>query len=339
MVLAPLHVNNAFTFPSSGAGHSHRNSPQGPVSPIVWLDAGHARREDVGGKAASLARLMALGAPVPAAFAIPASAYTTVAAALGLPRRAADVDPSSLGAIRDTILTASLPASLVVALGQAHQTLAAVAGPGLSLAVRSSGTSEDSAAFSFAGLHDTFLDVRTLPDLELAVKSCWASLWSDRAHAYRHERGIAGEDTEIAVVVQQLVRSDVSFVAFTSDPVGQDDDNMVITATWGLGEAVVAGITVPDHITVSPDGTVRDYVVGRKHLMVIPNPGEGTGTVEVSVPRALQHLPALTHGQAEAIAQMARDLSRKLGYQADLEGGLSSGTIHLFQARPITTLA
>ena len=337
MVFAPLHVISAFTFSSSGAARSQRNGPQEPVGPIVWLDAGPAHRHEVGGKAASLSRLMALGAPVPAAFAIPAGAYADFAASLGLPRRAADVDPAGLESIRDTILAAPLPEFLTNALTQTHRAMSALAGPGLSLAVRSSGTSEDSAALSFAGLHDTFLDIRTLADLERAVKACWASLWSDRAHAYRHERGIAAEDTEIAVVVQQLVRSDVSFVAFTADPV-TGDDNVVITATWGLGEAVVAGITVPDHITVSLDGTVRDYVAGRKHLMVIPNPGEGTGTVEVPVPRALQSLPALTHSQAEEIARMARDLSRKLGYPADLEGGLSSGTIHLFQARPITTL-
>lgn len=204
--------------------------------------------------------------------------------------------------------------------------------------MRSSATAEDSAAFSFAGLHDTVLDVRTLPDLEAAVKQCWASLWSERAVAYRRAGGLAADGAAIAVVVQPLVRSDVSFVVFTADSVRERDGHLVISSTWGLGEAVVSGLVVPDHVVVGPDGKIVEYAVGDKHQMVIPGAGPGDGAREVAVPRVLRTAPALTADQIAAIAAMARELRPRLGYEADLEGAFAGGALFLFQARPITTL-
>ncbi|MDQ3655218.1 MAG: hypothetical protein M3457_09075, partial [Chloroflexota bacterium] len=292
----------------------------------------------VGGKASSVSRLVSLGAPVPAAFALTTRAHDEFSAAHGLPRRVAEITPDDLPRLRDTIMSAPLPASIALDLARGYRTFAERMGADLSLAVRSSGTAEDSAAFSFAGLHDTVLDVRTLPGLERAVRQCWASLWSDRAVAYRLDRGLADEASDIAVVVQQLVRSDVSFIAFTSDPVTLDTGRIVIDAAWGLGESIVSGLVVPDHITIGDDGHMLDYTAGDKHLMVIPGEGPEFGTREVPVPRALRRQPVLTHEQAREIARLARDLSRKLGFETDLEGGIAGGAIHLFQARPITTL-
>lgn len=331
------HVNNSFilsanrssqVIPVSGSAASH----------IVWLDQCQAARSKVGGKAASLGTLVGMGAPVPRAFALTVDAYAGFSAAHGLPRRVADVTPADLPRIRSRIERAPFPTRLADALASAYAEMRARAIGDFSLAVRSSGTAEDSAAFSFAGLHDTVLDVRSLAGLEAAIKRCWASLWSDRAIQYRVDRGLANEPPDIAVVVQQLVRSDVSFIAFSADPVTQNDQHVVIDAAWGLGEAIVSGLIVPDHVTINASGEVEDYAVGSKHLMVIPGEGPDTGTREVPVPRMLQHAPALSHGQAAEIATMARDLARKFGHQVDLEGGIAGGQIHLFQARPITTL-
>ena len=307
---------------------------------VVWLNRDIANRELVGGKAASLSYLAALGAPVPIAFALTTHAYAEFAHEHGLPRRAADVATDELPQLRASILAAPLPDSIASSLAKGFQALATQLGNDIALAVRSSGTAEDSAAHSFAGLHETVLDVRTLSSLEAAVRQCWASLWSERAVAYRWECGdLASEASEIAVVVQQLVRSDVSFVAFTADPVSQVDDHVVIDATWGLGEAIVSGLVVPDHITIDGHGQVVQYVVGDKHLMVIPGDRSLGGTREVAAPRALRSVPALTHDQAREIARTARSLALKLEFEADIEGGIADGAIHLFQARPITTLA
>lgn len=306
---------------------------------VIWLNTGESARSWVGGKAASLSRLVALGAPVPVAFAISTAAFAEFSDYHGMPRRLADVPAERIGQLRADILEAPLPTSIAKAIGDAFHALERLAGGDVRLAVRSSATSEDSAMFSFAGLHDTVLDIRTLPGLEAAVRQCWASLWSDRAVSYRLDGGLAEDISDIAVVVQHLIHSDVSFVAFAVDPVSGNDETVVIDATWGLGEAIVSGLIVPDHVSVGRDGQIIDYTVGSKHLMVIPGGHSGAGVREVPVPRLLQHMPALTPEQAQAIAQLTRDLSTRLGYAADLEGGIVGGKLHLFQARPITTLA
>jgi phosphoenolpyruvate synthase/pyruvate phosphate dikinase len=141
------------------------------------------------------------------------------------------------------------------------------------------------------------------------------------------------------VVVQALIPSDVSFVVFTADPVNGRDDYVIISATWGLGEAVVSGLVVPDHVVIGPSGEVIEYSVGDKDRMIIPAGGDGQGTREVAVPRALRTVPVLTEPQATAIGSMARDLSHRLGFKADIEGAIANGVVYLFQARPITTLS
>jgi pyruvate,water dikinase len=303
--------------------------------PVCWLDGHMLDVESVGGKGASLGRLRALGAPVPLAAAVPARVYRDVAAGIGVPSILTGVPLSELESIRGRILDVPLPPYLADALCLAGDVFREEAGPaGVSLAVRSSAPVEDSARYAFAGLHDTILDVQPGEALERAIRECWASLWSDRAIAYRHEHNLDHLPMDIAVVVQQLVRCDVSFVAFAIDPISGNDDCVLITSTWGLGEAVVAGLVVPDQIRVERSGIVREYQVGSKAVMVISGP-EGARTVPV--PRILQSQPTLTPDVAATIAEMVRSLSGALGFPADVEGGLVGDQLYLFQARPITS--
>jgi pyruvate,water dikinase len=305
---------------------------------LVRLDGARLERSLVGGKGASLSRLVGLGAMVPPAFALTVEAYATLARVLDLPGRADRVADGELPAIRAAIEGAALPATVREALQVGLTGLRAAAGDAVELAVRSSATAEDSATASFAGLHDTVLGVRDFADLEAAVKRCWASLWTERAVAYRRSNGLAAAEGAIAVVVQQLVRSDVSLVVFTTDPVSGRDDHLVIDATWGLGEALVSGLVSPDHVVVDPVGRIVEYVVGEKDLMVIPGASSGDGVRQVAVPRALRGVPVLAPEQVASIAATARGLARRLGFAADLEAGLAGGRLYLYQARPITTL-
>jgi pyruvate,water dikinase len=309
-----------------------------PDHRLTWLNRGPVTTNTVGGKGASLSRLCQLGAPVPDAFALTTHAYLEFATSLGIPLRASDVADSELADLRARIECARISADLRDLLAAEFASLRDGGNHSDAFAVRSSATAEDSAEFSFAGLHDTVLDVRDMDSLERAITKCWASLWSDRAVAYRRAGGLATDGSGIAVVVQRLIRSDVSFVVFTVDPVSHRDEHLVIAATWGLGEAVVSGLVVPDHIVVGPDNTVEEYVVGDKHQMIIPSDGEGGGVRELPVPRALRTCPALTHQQASEIGALARKISCRLGFPADLEGAIAGGEIYLLQARPITTL-
>jgi pyruvate,water dikinase len=181
------------------------------------------------------------------------------------------------------------------------------------------------------------LGVRGLEELEKAVKRCWASLWTMRAVAYRLQNGLGSDESAIAVVVQRMVRSDVSFIAFTADPVSGRTDRIVIDATWGLGEALVSGLVTPDHITLDSHGHIIDYVIGEKASMIIAS-ADSAGAREVSVPRAMRGRPALKPEQVTAIATRAQALAERLGGPTDFEGGISHGDIYFFQARPITTI-
>lgn len=309
-----------------------------PGPHLVWLNAGCVDRSLVGGKGASLHRLFALGAPVPPAFALTTHAYRSFVRAHGFPSRASDVRDEELPALRAAIESAAFPGELRDLVCREFDVSMRTGNGPCSLAVRSSATAEDSAEFSFAGLHDTILDVCDPHGLERAIARCWASLWSDRAVVYRRAGGVASDEDAIAVVVQQLIRSDVSFVVFTADPIKGRAGHLVIAATWGLGEAVVSGLVVPDHIVIGPDGDVIEYAVGDKHLMVIPGANPGDGVREVPVPRAIRTQPALTSDQAVAVGTAARQLSSRLGYEADIEGAFAGGSLYLLQVRPITTL-
>jgi len=304
---------------------------------VIWLDGQQVSRALVGGKGASLSNLIALGAPVPPAFSLSTDAYAAMAEAAGLPKRASDVSDDDLPAIRAVIEASPLPADIRAALTEAFAELSILAGGEISVAVRSSATAEDSAVFSFAGLHDTILDVRDYDALEEAVKRCWASLWTERAVAYRRQGGMDADEGGIAVVIQQLVRSDVSFVAFAADPISGQTDYVLINASWGLGEALVSGMVTPDQVIVGSDGAIHEYLIGDKAEMIVPR-ADAPGTQTVPVPRLLRSLPALNREQIDAISAMTRAMSDELGYPADLEGGLVGSQIMLFQARPITTL-
>jgi phosphoenolpyruvate synthase/pyruvate phosphate dikinase len=305
---------------------------------LIRLTGSPFGRDVVGGKGASLNRLAAMGAPVPESFALSTSAYRSAARSLGLPMRADDVTEGDLPSIRASILKSRLPLDLANDLARAYLELGAGEQDDIAVAVRSSATAEDSATHSFAGLHDTVLGVRGLPDLEAAVKRCWTSLWTMRAVAYRKQNGMGSDEADIAVVVQRMVRSDVSFIAFTADPVTGRTDRIVIDATWGLGEALVSGMVTPDHITLDAHGGISEYVVGEKASMVIPSI-DGAGTREVPVPRVIRGMRALQPEQLSAIVAHAKSLAIQLGAPTDFEGGIAGGEIYFFQARPITTLS
>jgi rifampicin phosphotransferase len=302
------------------------------------LDGPNADHQLVGGKGASLCRLAALAAPVPPAFALTIYAYEAHARRLGLPTCASETADSDLPAIRSRILEAELPPDVSESLARGLDAIDHHHGNGHTLAVRSSATVEDSPQFSFAGLHDSVLDVSHPPPLERAVRRCWASSWSDRAISYRRMGDAALDTVTMAVVVQRLVRSDVSFVVFTADPVAMHETRIVISATYGLGEAIVSGLVTPDHIVLDDRGEIERYVIGAKEYMIVPAANPGDELREVPVPRLLSREPCLTHEQARQIGQVARALDAALGFRLDIEGAIAGGEVYLFQVRPITTL-
>ncbi|SEP09971.1 PEP/pyruvate-binding domain-containing protein [Trujillonella endophytica] len=201
------------------------------------------------------------------------------------------------------------------------------------LAARSSAVGEDGAASSFAGQHLTVLNVRPV-DVVAVVLRIAASSRSESALAYRRARGALPEPA-CGVVLQRLVPAETAGVAFSADPVTGADE-VVVEASWALGEAVVDGLVVPDLFRLAPDGRVLTQVVGRKDRAVVPRPGGGTTTVAVPPERARR--PCLEPADLAALAALARTCDRVFGGPSDVEWAAAGGAVSLLQRRPITTL-
>jgi len=203
----------------------------------------------------------------------------------------------------------------------------------LRLAVRSSSPDEDLVSSSFAGSYETLLGVRP-DDVEAAVRTCFASSFDPRVFSYKRERGFDSTDPKIAVIVQQQIRSEVSGVAFSLNPVTNDYDEILINANWGLGTSVVDGRMSPDHFIVSRiDRTVTSETAGEKRVSTWL--ASDRGTVERENDRGPG--PCLTHPQLRALGDMVCRIEHLFEDPIDIEWTYADGTLHVLQARPITT--
>ena len=215
------------------------------------------------------------------------------------------------------------------AIAQAYETLGRPR-----VAVRSSAVGEDGLEHSFAGQLETYLNIAGTEAVVDAVRRCRESARSARVVEYLQARGL--ENAPVAVLVQELVEADVSAVAFSVNPITGEPDEIVINASLGLGEAIVAGLVTPDEIVVSKSRrAIISYAVGPKQRMVV---SAASGTIELAVPALLRNRPALSDGEALEIADLAADLEESSGHPVDVECAYHAGVLHLLQSRPITTL-
>jgi phosphohistidine swiveling domain-containing protein len=247
----------------------------------------------VGAKAATLSRL-AGRFRVPAGFCLDASVFDRLGEAL-------DGDPAAVGALRALV-------------AQGHAELRARTGrEDPAVAVRSSAIGEDGGATSFAGQHETILDVRGPDAITDAVLLCWRSVASDRATAYRKEHGIT-EVPRVGVLVQELVPADAAAIVFSADPVTADRGTVVIDACVGLGEQIASGAVTPD-----------TYAVRKADLAILKR-------------TIVNERAVLDDGQVREVARLAQALETESGAPVDVECAFADGSLYLVQSRPITTL-
>ncbi len=315
------------------------------VIPFAELSASDLAQ--AGGKGANLGELTRAGLPVPPGFVIGTDAYRAVAAgevgervlaaALGDPDAAAET-------ARDAFAHAPIPPDIVEAITAAYRQLpqTPTSGPadaptrGVAVAVRSSATAEDLGDASFAGLQETYLNVRGEEALIQAVRRCWASLWTARALAYRGRRSIAPSEVAIAVVVQRLVDAESSGVAFSVNPANGRPDQIAIDAAWGLGEAVVSGRVTPDHLIVAKaDGRVIERTTADKAVRTIRT---GEGTREDPVPAHLRNALVLSDADAATLASLVARIEEHYGRPQDIEWARAGRDFFVVQSRPITAL-
>ena len=305
-----------------------------PLNAEVTLEAS-------GGKGANLARLVRAGFCVPPGFLITTQVYRDYVRANHLERwvldtaHAARLDEAAAleatsTAIRARFASATFSPQLSDALRAAYATLGCPP-----VAVRSSATTEDLPDLSFAGQQDTILNVIGAHALLQAVVQCWSSLWTGRAIGYRARNGIPHEDAALAVVIQQMVESEVSGVMFTANPLTGKRSETVIEATFGLGEALVSGRIEPDHYIVDAlAGRILERRIGAKALSVRAH-ADG-GTVEAREDAAGR--AALTDAAVLELASLGGRVATLIGAPQDIEWAQAAGQIHLLQARPITSL-
>ncbi|MDQ0756217.1 PEP/pyruvate-binding domain-containing protein [Arthrobacter sp. B3I4] len=307
--------------------------PETPVGPILGplRDFGATDTAAAGGKGANLGELARAGFPVPAGFIITTAAYHAMLQDTGLDTTLARLLAAGApgATIRAAIAAVRMPDPLRGAVREAYRSHCEGA-----VAVRSSATAEDLPGATFAGQQDTFLNIVGDAALFHAVSGCWASLWTDRAIAYRHQRGIGPEGVAMAVVVQRMVDADVSGVMFSADPVSGRRDAVIVDASPGLGEAVVAGRVTPEHYLLTRRGHLRQWTPGGHETLVRPVPGGGT----VEVPGTPANRPSLTRRQRAALAGLSRRVAAHFGTPQDMEWAVAGGHVFLLQARPMTAL-
>lgn len=298
------------------------------IEKVLPLASPAASADVAGGKAAGLSRLIRAGFPVPSGYVISTSAYRDFVAANGL---ADEVEARAPG-LRARFEAGEIPDDIADAVLRAYREISAEANA--PVAVRSSATAEDLPSASFAGQQDTYLNVIGETGLLAAVRACWASLWNERAVAYRARQQIDSTHISMAVVVQQMVPAEAAGVLFTVNPVTGNDQEVMINATWGLGEALVGGRVDPDTLVIDKtNGTVKRQTLGDKALMTVP---AQSGTVDVSVDAPQRRRPALTTTQATELARLGRDIEAAMGGPQDVEWAIAGGRVIILQTRPVT---
>ena len=329
---------------------------------IINLDQlGMQDVETVGGKNASLGEMIAnlsnLGVDVPGGFATTSAAYREFLAADGLDVRInallSDLDVDNIAAltaagktIRDWIIDTDLPDKLMVDVRTAWDEMSA--GRDITVAVRSSATAEDLPDASFAGQQETFLNVRGFEHLIDAMHQVFASLYNDRAIAYRVHQGFDHAQVALSVGVQYMVRSDIGSagVLFTLDTESGFRDAVFITSSYGLGETVVQGAVNPDEFYVyKPALENNKHPILRKNLgskaikMVFSDnlePGKTIDTVDVDEADSMRF--SLSDTDVEALARTAVTIEKHYDRPMDIEWGKdgSDGRLYILQARPET---
>src|SRR5918998_5204127 len=332
-------------------------------SNVVWFaDIGLADLEQVGGKNSSLgemvANLTSAGVRVPDGFATTADAYRRFIGETGLAEliasELAGLDTEDVrrlavvgDRIRKLVLDQPFPADLEADIRAAYEQLAGN-DPDVSVAVRSSATAEDLPDASFAGQQETFLNIRGIEAVLRAIREVFASLYNERAIAYRVHHRFAHEAVALSAGVQRMVRSDLgaSGVVFTMDTESGFDDAVFITSSYRLGEAVVQGAVNPDEFYVYKPSlqagrpAILKRGVGGKAIKMVytANPEVGRTTEFVDVPVEDRRQLSLTDAEVEELARHAMTIEAHYARPMDIEWGKDGvdGQLYILQARPET---
>ncbi|MHB9134351.1 MAG: phosphoenolpyruvate synthase [Armatimonadota bacterium] len=313
---------------------------------VRWFEALDKGSVNIaGGKGANLGELAKAGMPVPPGFVVTTEAFRQFLAARGedakIPEELAVLDVNDTAkldaaaeAIQQRIRTMTIPDEIAGAIRDAYHQLAEGGEPPF-VAVRSSATAEDTPRYSFAGMNESFLNVRGDEELLDAIRRCYASLYGARVIFYRKTEGIPEEKIAIAVVVQRMVNADAAGVLFTVHPATGDPNLLVIEGAWGLGDAVVSGSVNPDHFEVRKDTrTIVQHQITHKDFRDIRTPDGKTVREELTSPQADE--PCLTDEQVLRLTDLGIRIEEHYGMPEDIEWAREGDQLYIVQARAVT---
>lgn len=333
---------------------------------------------EAGGKGASLGEMTGAKIPVPPGFVILANAFDRFIEETHLKEeilaRLKEVKPEDTNTVdkasnvlRDVIHDTAMPEDLSEEILTAFDELmnqenkkAKNQENNFFVAVRSSATAEDSDIASWAGQLDTYLNT-TRENLIERVRNCWSSLFTPRAIFYRHEKNLIDHYVSVAVVVQKMIQSEISGIAFTVHPVTEDPDQMIIEAGYGLGEAIVSGQVTPDsYIVQKSEMSILDINIGvqtrkltkskvhkaqKSKDLKIKTIGirkselsENLDNEWIDLTESEGGKQKLTGKQIIELAEICYNIEKHYGFPCDIEWALAEGKFYITQSRPITTL-
>jgi pyruvate,water dikinase len=300
----------------------------------------------VGGKGANLGEMTKAGFPVPNGFAVTVSSYdlflqkNEIALKIKDILKNIDVNKSDeldsvSKKIEKLVTTSEIPAEVSKAVITAYKRLSGHFKKAL-VAVRSSATAEDLPGASFAGQQATYLNIKGEANLSVAVRDCWASLFTPRAIFYREQNNISHDKVKISVIVQKMVQSEVSGVMFTIDPVTNDKDRIIVEAVWGLGEMIVQGSVIPDTYVVQRDTfSILSKEISDQSVQLTK---KGELTFETDVPKNIRDKQKLSDAEIVKMAKIGADLQKHYYFPQDVEWAKEGKNLYIVQTRPVTTI-
>ena len=304
-----------------------------------------------GGKGANLGEMTKARFPVPTGFVVSADAYGTFISENGFERHIKEILKTAIGnkkhvtpesfqsasdLISKLLLKGTVPKVIEKEILEAYGEHGKLWFRKPKVAVRSSATAEDLPDASFAGQQATFLNIHGDKDILQAVLECWASLFTSRAIFYREEKGFDHSKVKIAVVVQEMIQSEVSGIAFTNDPTTGDKHKMIIEAVWGLGEYAVQGTVTPDSYELERH-SLEILKVDKHDQKVLLEQKDGK-TKEQKVPKNRQTRQKLSEDQIKELGRILQKIHAHYYFPQDVEWAYTKKKFYVIQVRPITTL-
>jgi len=319
---------------------------------VVFFSEVTPNTDLLGGKGSNLIKLIEIGVMIPPGFIINTKSYrkfleeskysSELMKLLSKQFHFKEILQHSIK-IRDLILKSKIPKKIIDEIRVAFDKIKENIGSKNSFAVRSSATIEDTNKFSFAGQADTYLYNNNIYDILASLKNCWLSLFSPRSMLYilqMRKKGlnISLSDIYMAVIVQQMVNSQISGVFFTANVINNDSNQMLINSAWGLGDTIADNLIIPDTIIIKKNQfEIIKKIIGKKEKKSIKNP-EGPYSILIETDPQSRTVCSINEKQLRQLHNLGLKIENTFNLPQDIEWAIENDKIYILQSRPITTL-